>query len=217
MPFDLAFGSLADERFPAIRDALARAGVDPSDRDAFLMQAPVVTLVRDLRPEAGVGEGMDQLVAMVHHGWLYWAAGQPVGTLDRAGLESLLAASGTSINDSPRGAWYLQLPERRLWAQALEGEAHEPLDGLFIHHAPDSALRVLAILGVHPDRGGFTVVEAAGPRPSQWRRPDDSPLFSPLLPGGAAAALHSVAGAPELLELGWRALTVPLSSVEAPA
>lgn len=217
MPFDLAFGPLADERFPAIRDAVARAGIDPSDRDAFLMQQPVVMLLRDLRPDAGLGEGMDQMVAMVHHGWLFWAAGQPVGRLDRAGLESLLAADGASPDDSGRGAWYLQLPERRLWAQALEGEAHEPVDGCFIHRAPGEALRVLAVLGVHPDRDGFTVVETSGPRPAAWRRPDHSPAFSPLLPGGAAAALRSIAGAPELLELGWRALTVPLPTVEAPA
>jgi hypothetical protein len=45
-------------------------------------------------------------------------------------------------------AWYLQLPERRMWAQALEDSAHEPLDGIFVHHAPAGSLRVLGVLGV---------------------------------------------------------------------
>ncbi len=39
-PYDLVFAPLADERFPAIRDALELRGSDPRDRDAFLMEKP---------------------------------------------------------------------------------------------------------------------------------------------------------------------------------
>ncbi|MBP2646505.1 MAG: hypothetical protein H6Q77_129 [Gemmatimonadetes bacterium] len=202
-PSDLVFDPLADDRFPAIRDALARTGRDPRDRDAFLMVRESASLIRDLRPEGGVGEGMDQLAALVHHAYLFWAGARSVRSLDRAGLELLLSTElPPDLNDDAL-AWYLQLPERRVWAQALEGAAHEPLDGIFVHHAPAGDLRVLGVLGIHADRDGFTVVEATGPRLPGPARLDSAP-FSSVLPGGAAAGLYSIAGAAELIELGWR-------------
>jgi hypothetical protein len=56
---------------------------------------------------------------------------------------------------------------------------------------------------------GFTVVEATGPRPLGLVRADGSPLFAPTLPGAAAAGLNAIAGAEELLELGWRVRDLP--------
>ena len=202
-PFDLVFDPLADDRFPAIRDALAKSGRDPLDRDAFLMEQASVSLVRALRPEDGLGDGMDLLVALVHHAYLFWAGGARVRTIDREGLELLLGTDlPPDLNDEAL-AWYLQLPERRVWARALEDSAHEPLDGIFVHHAPGGALRVLGVLGVHPDRDGFTVVEAIGERSASGGR-EGAAQFSSVLPGGEAAGLHSIAGAGELIELGWR-------------
>lgn len=203
-PSDLVFDPIADDRFPAIRDALARSGHDPRDRDAFLMVRESVALIRDLRPEGGVGEGMDQLVALVHHAYLFWVGERRLLPIDRAGLETMLSASPAAVSSDDPLAWYLQLPERRVWGQVLEGPAHEPLDGAFVHHTPQGDLRVLAVLGLHADRDGFTVVEATGARPARLTRPDDSVPFSSVLPGGAAAGLHSIVGAAELLELGWR-------------
>ena len=203
-PFDLVFGSLADDRFPAIRDALAGSARDPRDRDAFLMEHASVSLIRDLRPEDGIGDGMDQLVALVHHAYLFWAGERPVVSIDRAQLNALAGAPPPGAGGDDPPVWYLQLPERRVWAQVLDGSAHEPLDGCFVHFSPDGALRVLGALGLHADRDGFTVVEAEGPRPAHLERPDHSIPFSSVLPGGVSAGLYSLTGAPELLELGWR-------------
>jgi hypothetical protein len=202
-PFDLVFDHLADDRFPAIRDGLARGGRDPRDRDAFLMEKASVTLVRELRPADGVGDGMDQLVALAHHAYLFWAGERLVRSIDRAGLDALLSADLPPGLSDDALAWYLQLPERRVWAQALEDAAHEPLDGVFVHQAPQGGFRVLGVLGLHADRDGFTVVEAIGPRVAGAARRDSAP-FSSVLPGGAAAGLYSIAGAHELIELGWR-------------
>ena len=202
-PFDLVFDPLADDRFPAIRDALAGSGRDPRDRDAFLMERASVSLVRELRPGDGLGDGMDQLVALVHHAYLFWAGGQRVRSIDRAGLDLMLATDLPSDLKDDALAWYLQLPERRMWAQALEDSAHEPLDGIFVHHAPVGTLRVLGVLGVHADRNGFTVVEAIGEHTAGVMREGSAP-FSSVLPGGAAAGLYSIAGTSELIELGWR-------------
>jgi hypothetical protein len=79
------------------------------------------------------------------------------------------------------------------------------MDGYFVHNLPGSAeLRVLGVFGIRPERAGFSVVEVTGPRPSALARLDGTDLFAPILPGGAAAKLFSVAGEEELLELGWR-------------
>ena len=202
-PFDLVFDPIAEDRFPAIRDALAATGHDPRDRDAFLMQKPSVSLVRELRPGDGLGEGMDQLVALVHHAYLFWAGGRRVRSIDRAGLDLMLATDLPPDLHDDALAWFLQLPERRMWAQALEDSAHEPLDGIFVHHSTSGVLRVLGVLGVHAERDGFTVVEAVGQHAPGNRREGSAP-FSSVLPGGEAAGLYSVAGTNELIELGWR-------------
>ncbi|HET9151462.1 MAG TPA: hypothetical protein VFN83_07060 [Gemmatimonadales bacterium] len=202
-PLDLALHPLADERFPAVRDALVRDHRDSRDRDAFLLTPEVVQLVRDLRPEDGIGEAIDQLVAFVHHAYLFWDGGRITVAIEPGQLEPILAhrASAPAANGAAR---YVQLPERRVWGEVVEGEPHEPLDGCFVHEHPDAGIRVLGIFGMHHDRPGFSVVEAAGPRAEHLERPDGSPLYAPTMPGGAAAHLHSIAGGEELLELGWR-------------
>ena len=213
-PFDLVFGDTAGRIFPDIQAALSQSGTDPRDRDAFLMVREAVTLLRELRPEEGLGEGIDQLAALVHHSYLFWAGGCTGVELPTEHLGDLLGSSppGSEEPQEPP-AYYVQLPERRVWAQAVSGEVPEPLDGCFVHASPGGTLlRVLGVLGVYHERAGFTVVEVAGTRPMALVRPDGSQLFSPTLPGGAAAGLFSLTGGEELLELGWRTRTLLVPS-----
>jgi hypothetical protein len=206
-PFDLVFEQIAPESFPGIRDALERSRTDDRDRDAFLMQREVVTVVRELRPDEGIGEGIDRLAALLHHAYLFWAAGGQVIDIPDPKLLGILdrTAETQAAGFDPPPACYVRLPERRIWAEVLAGQAHEPLDGCFIDTAVDEeTLRVLGVFGVHPDRAGFSVVEAVGPRASNLARVDGSRIFSSTLPGGSRAGLFSLAGEEELLELGWR-------------
>jgi hypothetical protein len=215
-PFDLVFETAVSTSFPEIRTALATAGRDPRDRDAFLMTAEVVSLLRELRPEEGLGEGIDQLAALVHHGYLYWNGGGLTLELSDDRLHRLLGpAPDPSRLPMDRPAFYSQLPERRVWAQVIPGDPHEPLDGFFQYQPLDPrVLRVLGVFGLHPDRPGFSVVEVTGPRPRALARADGSPLYAPTLPGGAAAGLFSLAGEEELLELGWRVYQLGVGSSE---
>jgi hypothetical protein len=164
-----------------------------------------VQLLHDLRPAEGLGEGMDQLVALVHHAYLLWDAGTPTLALTADRLSALLgspAVPGAVLEEAPR-AYYVQLLERQVWARVIDAQAAEPMDGCFVH-AAGGDLRVLGIFGLRPDRDGFSAVETAGPRPIELERPDGTPLFSPVLAGGESAGLYSLVGAEELLELGWR-------------
>jgi len=203
-PFDLLFSSMAADRFPALRASLGETAADARDRDAFLMNRDAIRLVRELRPEGGVGEAIDQLVALVHHAYLFWAAGMPVVAIDAASLAQMLSPPVSAGGTGP-AALYAQLPELRVWGEVIEGEPHEPMDGCFVHESRPGELRVLGVFGVHQARDGFTVVEAAGPRVERLARADGAALFAPTLPGGTAAGLHSIAGEEELLELGYRA------------
>lgn len=203
-PFDLVFEPFAPATFPRIQSALAESGQDPLDRDAFLMLREVVTLLRDLRPEEGLGEGIDQLAALLHHGYLFWSAGKRIVELSPGQLIDILRDRPDTAEDEPAAApHYVQAPLRRLWAPVVPDAAPEPLDGYFQYGRPDW-LRVLGVFGIHPERPGFSVVEVAGPRPQALSRPDGSPLFTPTLAGGSAAGIFSLTGGEELLELGWR-------------
>jgi hypothetical protein len=202
-PFDLVFARTAETVFPTIRNALEREGRAAADRDAFLLIPEVVELLHDLRPEEGMGEGMDQLVALAHHAYVLWDAGTLILPLTAERLSTLLDSPAPPPPGQAARAYYVQLLERQVWARVIDGQAAEPMDGCFVHSAGGD-LRVLGIFGLRPDREGFSAVETAGPRPRDLERPDGTPLFSPVLAGGEAAGLYSLVGAEELLELGWR-------------
>jgi hypothetical protein len=206
-PFDLVFDVMARDRFPEIRTSLESHSSDPANRDAFLLDRHVVQVLRDIVPDEGVGEAVDQHVALLHNAYLFWQAGQRIVRLSRDETESLLARPTANGNGKTFPTSYVQFPERTLWAQINEGAPHEPLDGVFVTPAGEE-IRVLGIFGMHPDRIGFSVAEVSGPRKNLDRRADGTSLFAPLLPGGAAANLYSVDGASELVELGARAAEV---------
>jgi len=208
-PFDLVFSGLALEHFPPIRDALAAAGADPADRDAFLVTRPAMTVLRALRPDDGeAGGGLDELTALLHHAYLFWTGGRHVWSLSAPDLRPLLA-DGTAGVVAPAKPGYIQFPERLIWASLASPGPWEPLDGCFVHAASEGQLRVLGIFGVHPARDGFTVAEASATPGGSGRRHDGTPLFAPSLDGGAFAGLHSVVEPGELVELAARVLAHP--------
>lgn len=204
-PLDLIFSRIATTEFPAIRKAVEEAGIDPTNRDAFLLLPDVVTLMRELRPEDGIGEGMDFLIALGHHAYLTWEAGSltvPLGTAQGEALLSTGSPVVPPLHEAPK-AYYAQFLEHRIWATVVDEQVAEPLDGCFVHSTGSGALRVLGIFGLRPERLGFSAVEATGLRPEAIERSDGSALFASAL---GPARLHSIASADELLELGWRTL-----------
>ena len=204
-PLDLVFGDTAETAFTSIRASLERGAHDPTDRDAFLLVPEAVSLLHQLRPEEGIGEGMDQLVAFLHHAYLAWDAGALTLALSGDRLAALLEGPPPPSPgaDEPPRAYYAQFLDRQVWARVIGDDTAEPMDGCFVHSAGDQ-LRVLGIFGMRPEREGFSAVETAGPRPLGLERADGTRLFSPVLTGGAAAGLYSIVGGEELLELGWR-------------
>ncbi len=204
-PFDLIFAALAEERFPAVRQAVG----DAPPLDDFLIAGPVVELLHDLRPEEGLGSAVDDFVALVHAVFRHWVDGCPVRILDAARTAALrsgfAATAPTPSGEGDRPVKYIQVAPRMIWARLEEADVHEPLDGWFA--VPNGgALRVVACLGVHPSRPGLSVLAAEGERPLLQPRPDGSPPFAPVMEGGDRAGLASVVTTAELLSLGWQAI-----------
>lgn len=208
VPLDAVFGDIADRVFPAIRDSMRTEQRDPRDRDAFLMARPAVELLRDLRPDEGLGSRMAEFQAFVHHAYLCWAAGGRTVSWTGAETTALLRrpidAAAAGAYD---GAHYAQFAPRLIWARLEDEAPFEPLDGCFVSPTGAGDLAVLGIFGFHPERAALTVAEAMGMPPPVPARFDGSEPFAPLMDGGARAGLYAIASPAELLFLG--AATIP--------
>ena len=212
LPWASLIEALGESRFAAVRAALAKAGTDPLDRDAFLFDGAVGRLLRDLVPADAPADAVSEYGALLHVLYLHWDAGSPVRSLERAAATALLSAPPEQIAAAPApSAVYVQLPERLVWAAAAPGAPHEPLDGAFVLQSLGRC-RVLAVLGFRPDRQGFTTIEAESPLPPRLeKRPDGSPPFATVLPAGERMGLFSVTTAPELSALALLALSAARS------
>jgi hypothetical protein len=188
---------------------LQASQLDPHDLDAFILDREVVALLQDLVPE-GAGESLEQHLSLLHHAYLYWMEGGWSFHLSRARAEAMLTPDPVATVEAaavPR-AYYIQFPERLVWAELEPGAPHEPLDGLFVRPWPGGGYFVLGVFGMHPTREGFTVVEADGFPVESAAREDGSALFSPVMAGGSSAQLASLVGQEELLELTARTAAV---------
>jgi hypothetical protein len=202
-PFDLCFGGFRGDRLPAIRQELA----DRVDLQTFELAAPALELMRELRPDAGLGEAIDDFVAFVHAAYRFWLDGERTLLLDEGATRALCSPDAPAPQQdlAVQGTQYIQVAPRIIWGQLAEDSPFEPLDGMFVSELA-VGISVVACFGVHPDRPGVSVVAVDGRPLSLGARRDGTRLFAPNMPGGDAAHLHAVTSPDELLMLAWRAL-----------
>ena len=202
LPWTELVAALGDDRFEEIRAALGSRNVDPHSRDAFVLEAAVGRVLRDLVPADAPAEALDSYAGLLHLLYLHWAAGRAVLIADRDRLRERLTDVPRQLPAPPVGASYLQLPERLVWAAPAPGAAHEPLDGIFLD-ASGERLRVMAVLGFRAGRAGFTTIEAdaALPLPPPGPRPGGTAPFATVLPAGERMGFFSVTSEGELAAL----------------
>lgn len=201
-PFDVVFGELADERFPGLKASLGASRVDPTDRDAFILDRAVTEFLRDLVPDDAPPESLHEFIAVLQHSYLFWAGGKKTGSAQGTDLPRAAQAPR-----APSATQYIHLPSHLYWGQLEPDAPHEPLDGFFVHPL-GRGIRALAIFGLHPERPGFSVAEVTGAPPSPLLpRADGSAPFAPQMDGGMNAGIRSVSGPDELLALAWHALS----------
>ena len=186
LPWTDIVTAIGEEHFVQIRQSLEATKTDPLERDAFLLDGSACAMLRDLMPEDAPSDMVHAYGALLHVLYVMWSRGWPQRTIDAAALRAALA-SASSLDQGPgtRDPFYLQLPERLVWALPAEGAAHEPLDGVFVIAKPDR-VHALAVLGFRSEREGFTTMEGAIrlPAPAPGPRPDGKPAFASTLPGG---------------------------------
>jgi hypothetical protein len=100
-----------------------------------------------------------------------------------------------------------------LWARIAENAPPEAINGFFWSIANPArqragCLELVLVLGMHPGRPGFSVIEAAAPLPApapgHWGDAEtraDGADFANILPGGEMRELLSVTSRAELLKL----------------
>lgn len=207
-PFDVVADALPDGWFAEIRAAEAQ-GRDATDRLRFHDLAPVRSVMRQLEPagvEAG-GTAVAEYETLLYAVYRFWSAGRHSVAVGRAVVDGALAAGPPPT--VPRGACYLQLPERLFWARIGDTAAPEPLDGVFLAAgAGDREITVLAVLGLRAGRGGFSQIAVTVP-PADLARAGHfvrQPPFAPVLEGGERAGVKSLVSEAELLHLTHLAL-----------
>ena len=208
LPWTALIEALSEASFEAMRAALAKAGTDPFDRDAFLLEGAVGRVLRDLVPADAPADAVTEYGALLHALYLHWSQGSPVRVLERGVATALLSAppDGVPLPTEPPVV-YVQLPERLVWAASAPSAPHEPMDGVFVLQS-SGRCRALAVLGFRLDRQGFTTIESDAPIPPRLeRRSDGSPPFATVLPAGDRLGLFSVTSPSELALLALLALS----------
>jgi hypothetical protein len=227
-PYDLVFGagSIDDRLFPPIQGEAEARGGALDDPDRFLFLAGVGRLLQAIAgpPEAGEsepaerpseqpgqqrgGQAFRQHGRLLYHAFHYWRAGKVALEMDEARVRRLLdreAPVGPGRLVTPAPAGYIRLPRNLVWAAPAPGLRPEPADGFF-WMAAAPMLHLLLVLGVRPDRPGFSVVAATGELPAagHWADADARPGgrdFATTLPGGELDRLYSLETETELLKL----------------
>lgn len=213
-PFELAFAGEIEQRFAEIQSETAAVRKDSSDVTQFVTLRAVQQIIAQIESPELLAEhpaAANEYHLLVYAAYQYWAAGARVFRLS----DEFLAEPTPVLFRQPRtrgapwGACYLQLPEHRFWAQVESTAPHEPLDGLFVvQSAGDRELTVVAVLGLRPERGGFSQISAAVTREeiSAISAAVRSPPFTPVMDGGDEAGFKSVTSVGELILLAQLAL-----------
>ena len=222
-PYELAFGppDFESRIFPEILEELRSTAPRLPDPDAFLRLETVGRALRALED----GDNTRPLTAfemreharLLFQGFRFWAADRPIWVLDEPLTRKLLTSTAT-VGDwrfaPPAAAGYLQFGRRIVWARTSEDAPAESVDGAFWAVSPVSAgagesrLDILLVLGMHPDRPGFSAVDVTGwlpaPPPGHWA---DAKVraaeadFANVLPGGDLRGLFAVTSGEEVMKL----------------
>lgn len=205
-----------------------------SFHDAYLRATPYELALPDSATDGGVAPdsaaSLRELGALAFHVVPFRREGCVSLLLDVA-LCRALVGDEPSVADAPPAAaavtppapaGYVQLPRHLFWAQAVEGEPAEPVDGFFWTVGAGQVLHLLLVTGMREGRPGLSVVPVAEAPLSEapgWlhaRVREEGDDFATTLPGGELRGLHSFVAAGEVLKLTAR-LFAHMAAVPASA
>lgn len=239
-PYAHVFGveSLDERLFPPIHAEAEARGLPLHDPDRFLFLSSVEGVLRSIAGDGPAADGPTQAAGaggpgavssaeqkaalqhygrLLYHAFLFWRDRGRRVELSEDVVRGLVE-SAPSVGDwelrPPGPTGYLRLPRNLFWTAPGPGLPPEPADGFFWVFANPrgeaARLHLLLVLGVRPDRPGFSVVPATGilgdePHWAEVTGREDGEDFRTALPGGEIGRLYSIETAAELLKLATRA------------
>lgn len=220
-PYELAFGEAGFEAggFPRLQAEADARGVDPSDPHRFAFLTVAGEAVREVIPTDASPEAMDQYRLLLYHAFNFWRFGKRLYVVEPAVARFLVEAApdleGWELS-VPHSSLYVQLPPNLFWGSIATDIPPEPVDGFFVscHREHDAqgeefeVLEVVMVLGVRPDRAGFSLVsfdaELVPGIAAEWAEApgrEGARDFENVLPGGELAGLYSIVTLQEALKL----------------
>ncbi len=220
-PYELVFHPEEFEArlFPGIRDEAEARGVDPLLPEQFGFLSLAADAIRRVVPPESPPEAFDQYRSILFHAFNFWRFGKRVYLLEPA-LSRYLVEAAPSLQgwelELPHPSVYVQLPQNLFWSSISTDATPEPVDGFFVSAGdardaggrPFRRLEVLAVLGIHRNRAGFSVVpfhtEVVPGVAAFWTGTAgraEGEDFRSVLPGGDLANLYSILTTGEILKL----------------
>jgi len=206
-PFELVF-SVVEAQFEKVLEEAALSRIDATDPTLFVSLPSVQLILEQIESAQLLADSpaaTGEYHMLLYMGFRFWDAGKLVR--DVVQLPNCVTEN---LCEVPSGACYLRFPKRWFWAQIDQQAPHETLDGVFVAQSSDlRQLNALAVLGLRPERGGFSQISvmAASEDLPAARLVSRTPRFAANMRGGAAAGFKSLASLGELLLLTQLALT----------
>lgn len=218
-PFELVFDveGLAEREFPGLLEEAERRGVETARRHEFARLEGARALLGELAPDPVDPVALDRYLDVLFHGFNFWSAGRQLFACDASAVRDLIETGPDLSGWQPRlpfPAFYLELPKNLFWAEVMEDQPPEPVEGLFVTREPVERPRaeLLLVMGMRPERPGLS---AAGLMVDleQARVSSEAELFRSNIPGAELAGLYSLSRSSEavllLLRLLWYLDTYP--------
>lgn len=216
-PYEMVFVEGGFEpRLDDIRAEAAERGSNVAEPEQLIMLTEAGRLIRELLPEDADPLSVLDAGKLIFHAFHLREAGLSTYGLEQGALLELLeerpagAVAGSAQPPVPAG--YLQLPRNAVWAQVAQDAPWESVDGVFWTVAgaggtPAGGVHALLVVGLRPDRPGFSVVAVAAadpPEEGDWalvRARPEGQDFANVLPGGELSGLHALLNGAEVLKL----------------
>jgi len=224
-PYELAFGEAGfeEEVFPRLAEEAEVRGTDSGHRDEFVLLEAAGRAVRAVVPDEAGAETLEQYRLLLFHAFHFWRFGCRMYALEAAPARYLVEAAPTLEGWElalPHRSLYLQLPRNLFWSSITPDATPEAVDGFFVTTTRGSdpvgpaydRLEAVMVLGVRPDRAGFSVIPfdttVGEGIPAAWaeaRGREEGEEFANILPGGDISGLYSILTVAEMTKFLGRA------------
>ncbi len=225
-PFELVFevDELAAREFPELRLEAERRRIETARRHEFARLERARALLAELAPDPVDPVALDRYLDVLFQSFNFWIAGCQLIACETEPVRDLIEASpdlGGWRPHLPHPAFYLELPKNLFWAEVMEDEPPEPVEGVFVTREPVEGTRaeLLLVMGMRPERPGLSAAGLAVDL-EQAPEPSEPDLFRSKIPGAELAGLYSLSRSSEavllLLRLLWYLDTYPESMQRVP-